>query len=271
VSSLGEFYSDNLSKETNKGKLERSLQGFHNGAVPWGYISTLQGNRKVGVPDPEKVPVVLEMFERYATGLQSDFQIARWLNDQGFTTIKHRQFGKDAVRDLIRNPYYIGQICYRGMSVQQKGITYKSTPPKVSEGQHKPIISQELWEQCQVARERLRVTVKTEQRVSRVHLLQSLAVCAYCGRRLRVQTPKGRPTYYREDSHLRGFYDCIYSGKSIHADDLDTQIASIVKSIKLTSTWEQDVRQLLHEDDKGPDLEIERREIREKLRFAGEL
>ena len=64
VSSLGEFYSDNLSKETNKGKLERSLQGFHNGAVPWGYISTIQGKRKVGVPDPEKVPIVLEVFER---------------------------------------------------------------------------------------------------------------------------------------------------------------------------------------------------------------
>ena len=54
VSSLGEFYSDNLSKETNKGKLERSTQGYHNGAVPWGYISQLQGNRKVGVLDPEK-------------------------------------------------------------------------------------------------------------------------------------------------------------------------------------------------------------------------
>jgi site-specific DNA recombinase len=41
VSSLGEFYSNNLSKKTNKGKLERSLQGFQNGAVPWGYVSTL--------------------------------------------------------------------------------------------------------------------------------------------------------------------------------------------------------------------------------------
>jgi DNA invertase Pin-like site-specific DNA recombinase len=79
VSSLGEFYSDNLSKETNKGKLERSLQGYHNGAVPWGYISVLQGNRKVGVPDPEKALVVVEMFERYATGQYSDMQIAAWV------------------------------------------------------------------------------------------------------------------------------------------------------------------------------------------------
>ena len=83
---MGEFYSDNLSKETNKGKLERSLQGYHNGAVPWGYISVLQGNRKVGVPDPEKAPVVVEMFERYATGRYSDMQIAEWLNAQGLRT-----------------------------------------------------------------------------------------------------------------------------------------------------------------------------------------
>jgi hypothetical protein len=36
ISLLGRFYCDSLSKETNKGKLERSLQGYHNDAVPWG-------------------------------------------------------------------------------------------------------------------------------------------------------------------------------------------------------------------------------------------
>src|SRR4030066_427465 len=82
VSSLGEFYSDNLSKETNKGKLERSLQGYHNGTVPWGYISQLHGNRKGAVPDPEKAPIVVEMFERYAAGAYSDQQISEWLNGQ---------------------------------------------------------------------------------------------------------------------------------------------------------------------------------------------
>src|SRR3990170_4761258 len=99
ISSLGEFYSDNVSKETNKGKLERSLQGYHNGAVPWGYTSQLIGIRKMGVPDPEKAPVVVEMFERYTTGAYSDQEIAEWLNGQGFRTNRHHPFGKDAVRD----------------------------------------------------------------------------------------------------------------------------------------------------------------------------
>lgn len=270
VSTLGEFYSDNLSKETNKGKLERSLQGFHNGAVPWGYTSMLQGNRKVGVPDPEKSPVVVAMFEQYAAGFHSDFQIAEWLNGQGYQTAKNRLFNKDSVRDMLRNPYYIGKIRYRGMTVRPNGVSYRSTPPQFSEGQHTPIISQELWDRCQAMRDSRRVTVKTEQKAARVHLLQSLAVCAHCGRRLRIQTPKNFPTYYREDSHLRGYYDCPYSGQSIHADDLDEQVATLVQSLKLTATWEEDVRKLLHEDDDGPDPEAERKEICTMMRLLRE-
>src|SRR3990170_3471917 len=53
-------------------EIVHELQGYHNGTVPWGYISVLQGKRKVGVLDPEKAPVVVEMFELYATGKYSD-------------------------------------------------------------------------------------------------------------------------------------------------------------------------------------------------------
>lgn len=40
----------------------------------------------LGVPDPEKASLVVEMFERYATGAYSDMQIAEWLNAQGYRT-----------------------------------------------------------------------------------------------------------------------------------------------------------------------------------------
>jgi DNA invertase Pin-like site-specific DNA recombinase len=67
--SLGEFYSDNLSKETHKGKFERAKQGYHNGIVPWGYISKEIENRMLAVPDPDMISVVKQVYERYATGL----------------------------------------------------------------------------------------------------------------------------------------------------------------------------------------------------------
>ncbi len=168
VSSLGEFYSDNLSKETNKGKLERSLQGFHNGAVPWGYISELQGNRKVGVPDPVKAPIVVELFERYATGLYSDFQMADWINGLGYLTAKNRLFNKDSIRDMLRNAYYVGKIRYRGMTVRPKGVSYRSTPPKFSEGHHHPSSHKSYGIAARQYGTAGEFTVKTDQKTARV-------------------------------------------------------------------------------------------------------
>ncbi len=267
VSSLGEFYSDNLSKETNKGKLERSTQGYHNGAVPWGYISQLQGNRKVGVPDPEKAPVVVEMFERYATGAYSDQQIAEWLNVQGYRTSRDHPFGKDTVRDMLCNMYYLGKISYRGMTVRPKGVSFRSTPRRVSEGQHQPIITQGLWDRCQAVRASRRVAVKTIKKTVRINLLQGLVVCVHCGRRLRIQTPKRCPTYYREDSHLRGYHDCPYNGQSVRAEVIDAQIAELIQSIHLPENWEPTVRQMLDVHSERADPEAERKEIRSMLRL----
>jgi site-specific DNA recombinase len=229
VSSLGEFYSDNLSKETNKGKVERSLQGYHNGAVPWGYISRRIGNRKVGVPDPVRAPKVVEMFERYATGAYSYQQIADWLNEQGYRTNRDHPFGKDTVRDMLCNAYFIGKIFYRGMSVRLKGASFRSTPPRVCQGQHEPIIPEELWLQAHSIRSSRRMTVKTIKKTVRVNLLQGLVVCIHCGRRLRIQTPKNCPTYYREESHLRGYRDCPCIGQSVRAESIDAQVARLIQ------------------------------------------
>ena len=270
VSSLGEFYSDNLSKETNKGKLERSLQGFHNGAVPWGYTSGLQGNRKLGVFDPIKAPVVEEMFERYATGVYSDMQIAEWLNAKSLRTNRNQPFGKDTVRDMLCNAYYMGKIRYRGMTVRPKGVSFRSTPPQVSEGQHQPIISDSLWQRCQSIRSSRRVTVKTIKKTVRINFLQGLVICSQCGRRLRIQTPSHCPTYYREESHLRGYHDCPHIGQSVHAELIDTQVADLIQSIRLPENWEPIVRQMLEDQRGRVDPEAECKDIRGVLRLMRE-
>ena len=270
VSSLGEFYSDNLSKETNKGKLERSTQGFHNGAVPWGYVSQLHGNRKVGVPDPEKAPVVVEMFERYATGAYSDLQIAEWLNIRGHLTNRNHPFGKDTVRDMLCNTYYVGRIRYRGMTVRPKDVSFRSTTPRVSEGKHEAIISEDLWHRCKSVRASRRVKVKSIMKTVRINLLQGLVVCSHCGSRLHIQTPKNCATYYREDSHYRGYHDCPYIGQSVRAEVIDAQVADQIRSIHLPENWEPIVRQMLDEQRIQVDPEAERKEIRAALRLLRE-
>lgn len=49
-----------------------------------------------------------------------------------------------------------------------------------------------------------------------------------------IQTPKKGPTYYREDSHLRGYRDCSDISKSVRASVIDEQVAELVKSLKLS-------------------------------------
>ena len=270
VSSLGEFYSDNLSKETNKGKLERSLQGFHNVAVPWGYISTIQGKRKVGVPDPEKVPIVLEVFERYASGKYSDMEIANWMNAQGLKSNRGHPFGKDTIREMLVNAYYVGQILYRGMSVRSKGVCFRSTPPKITEGQHEAIVPEELWQRVQTTRNSRRIRADTNQKTVHINLLQGLVVCANCGRRLRIQSHPRGPTYYREESRLSGYRDCAVTGQSVRAETIDDQVGKLVQSLKLPANWEESVRDLCQQQSDGPDPETERKGIRGTLRLIRE-
>jgi len=74
-----------------------------------------------------------------------------------------------------------------------------------------------------------RVQVDTLQKTVRINLLlQGLVVCARCGGRLKIQTPKRGPTYYREDSHLRGYRDCSDISQCVRAESIDTQVGELV-------------------------------------------
>jgi hypothetical protein len=160
----------------------------------------------------------------------------------------------------------MGKVRYKGLAARENGASYRGTAGRVSPGQHEPLISEELWQQCQKVRENRHQKVKSRKATRHIYLLNGIIVCAECGRRLRAQTPKGSGSYYREVSHLNGFDDCPNLRTSVRSAIIDDQIAILVQSLKLPADWEQAVRRLLQEDQTGPDLELERREIREKIR-----
>jgi hypothetical protein len=156
------------------------------------------------------------------------------------------------------------------MTVRPKGVCFRCTHPKVSEGQHQPIINDELWQRCIAVRASRRVTVKTIKKTVRINLLQGLVVCSQCGRRLQIQTPGGSPTYYREDSRLRGYQDCSYSGQSVHADEIDSQVVDLIRSIRFPDNWAPIVRQIVDDQREKDDPETERKDIRGMLRLMRE-
>lgn len=96
-----EYYSVSLSFWTRAGLAEKARQGHLVGQLPWGYMR--DPDTREAVPHPERAPLVLGMFERYATGQESDRTIAAWLNAKGARTTKGRAFAKDTVREMLVN------------------------------------------------------------------------------------------------------------------------------------------------------------------------
>src|SRR4029453_8323816 len=83
---LSQFYSDNLSNETKKGKRERKAQGLYNGVLPFG---AMKGEDGIPAADPSNYPGLVLAFD-LAAGGKSDRDIARALNDAGCRTTGNR-------------------------------------------------------------------------------------------------------------------------------------------------------------------------------------
>jgi site-specific DNA recombinase len=261
LGSLGEFYSDNLSKETHKGKYERAMQGYHNGWVPWGYVSEKVGDRKMAIQDPIKSSIVLEMFERYATGQYYDQEIADWLNTQGVQTFRKHPFTKDGVREMLQNPFYKGLLHYRGAFT--KGISY-SSESKFVKGVHQPIISDDLFARCQKVRSGRRRSVNTRQATRRVYLLSGIVKCKTCGKKMRAQSAhSGR--YYRDASRFSGV-PCLFSGLSVRADLVEEKVAFVMESLILPDDWQASLLDALNNPKDSPNPQKEKARIKGEIR-----
>lgn len=161
---MAEYYSAELSQKVRRGLRESMLKGHALGANPmFGYKII---NKKY-VIDPIMAPIVVEIFERYASG-ETAKAIVDDLNTRGILTAKGEKFKTNTIYFILRNEKYIGTYRY-GDIVVNNVID--------------PIISLELWTRVQNIlevnsrnRSRSRCTAPEE------FLLTGKLFCEYCKR-----------------------------------------------------------------------------------------
>jgi site-specific DNA recombinase len=210
-----EYYSVSLSFWTRAGLAEKARQGYLVGSLPWGYMRNPDSAEVV--PDPERAPLVLGMYERYATGQESDRSIAAWLNAKGARTARGRAFTKDTVREMLVNAAYCGYVC----ALRDTSRTLK--------GRHEAIVPEELFDRVQDVRG-WRTRVDRPGRPSEDYLLRKLLFCERCGARMQG-TRGGREQHrrYQCGTRRRGG-DCTQT--IVKAKPLEDQLVEWLRDFR---------------------------------------
>ncbi len=246
---MAEWYSANLSQETQKGKRQRAHSGLYNGTLCYGYQ---KGQEGIPIPHPFEAEGVRQAFQAYATGAYSDKDIADLLNALGHrarSTWGIRPWSKDSVTALLKNPFYLGYTKYRGALLP---------------GKHAPIISEELFARCQEVRKRRTRAPRSNCRHFRTYILTGLLRCVSCGGRLTAQSIRDH-RYYRDRASLRS-QPCNQPQTGVRADEVEAQLDAVVARFRLLPSWRERVLDLISSRPERERLQRERVRLEVKLR-----
>lgn len=185
------------------------------GTLPWGYVRDRESG--LAVPDPDRAPLVLELFERYATGQHSDLELAAWLNAKGARTARGRPFGKDTVREMLVNAAYCGYV------------TALRSKDRSIRGLHEPIVPEELFDRVQEIRG-WRTRIVKPGPPSEDYLLRKLLYCEHCGARMHgSKGSRGRVRRYQCSTRRYGG-DCPQP--IVQAEPLEEQIVDWLRDFQ---------------------------------------
>ena len=188
MSSIAEFYSQNLANEVKKGLYEKVKNGGTASKAPLGYINIRRTDDKgreerTVVLDEERAPLVKLAFEEFATGNWVASDLAEHLAARGLTTratpkIPSTPIDQKLLYGVLRHPYYKGVVVY-------KGVEYT--------GNHPALVNSETWQRVQDV---LDSHINGERTREHPHFLKGSLYCHSCGSRMIV-------TYARSASGVR--------------------------------------------------------------------
>ena len=184
MSSIAEFYSQNLAAEVKKGSLQKAKSGGTPGRAPIGYVNVrkvVNGREERTIEiDPVRGPLMQYAFERYAMGNINLRDLLQDLTERGLDSRPGPRSPSKPItlshfHRLITHPYYKGLVLY-------KGVTYP--------GNHQPLVDVNTWQKVQDVLASRSSQGKKDRKHN--HYLKGAVWCGQCGGRLIVSHNKGR-------------------------------------------------------------------------------
>lgn len=222
---FAQWFLDNLSEETKKGKKERWEQGKWNGSsVPFGYSVAYQKDLGDGVPRPnDQQAVIKEAFALSRAGF-TDSKIAGELNRRQYAAPEGLgRWTKDTIAHVLTNRFYIGEVQYKG---------------QWREGEHTGIVDHPLFDEVQRVRA-ARAKNRGGSKTSREYPLAGLLHCGRCGQRFRADWDRVNRLY--RDMGRERQTGC--EQPRIPARRAEDEIGRILAGLTLPPDWQAAVMQ----------------------------
>ena len=211
------YYVDNLREEVIKGMREKAEQGIFPGHAPFGYLNN-PATRGIDV-HPEESLVVKRIFELYVSGKYPLTLLRKAVKDEF-----GRVLNRSNLHKILNNRMYIGYFEWRGE-------TYKGT--------HAPIITPQLFENCQAVMHGFNKGKYRKHDIA----FRGMLTCAHDNCTVTAELKKGKYVYYRCSG---------YRGKCelprFREEQISEKLAEILKRIhipdqvleKITSSLERE-------------------------------
>ncbi len=205
---MAKNYVDNLSEETSKGMLEKARQGLYPSFAPLGYLNCKE--TKSIIPDPVRAPLVVKLFEAYATGRHSLSSLVKLSWEIGLRTRKGNKVARSAIATMLSKLTYTGDFVWNG-------TTYSGT--------YEPILSRALFDEVQN-----RLSAASHSKPKRHDFaFRGLVRCGNCGCMVTADMKKGKYVYYR-CTHNKS--NC--KEKPVNESDLAAMLGAPLKDLVLT-------------------------------------
>ncbi|MEI6851417.1 MAG: recombinase family protein [Bacteroidota bacterium] len=237
-----EVENDRRSLNVIKGMRRGNLEGRYLGPAPKGYINNRDEFDKAIILPSEEASLVVEAFEMMATGLYTQAEILKTLNQKGI------KCGKTQFSVLLHNRLYTGKVYVKAGDDE---------PEQWVNGIHKPLITEELFQKVQdVMSGRLnkRSRPKPQKQVDALPL-RSFLICPKCGKKLTGSKSKGNGGWYF-------YYHCNACKVRYKADDLNFQMDEMLESVQILpevkDLYLEIIKDLLKESDVERKKEIKK-------------
>ena len=243
MSTIAEFYSRNLATEVTKGMTQKATNGGTLGKAPIGYLNVRErdpNGREVRTVqlDPERAPLIEWAFKAYASGNWTVSQLHDELTSRGLLSLPTpkrpaKPLAVSSVHRLLTNPYYKGDVTYRGVNYQ---------------GAHQPLVPAEVWYQVQA----VLTAHKSAAEATQVHdhYLKGTVHCGLCGSRLIVSNAKNRHgnvyCYFVCSGRHSKRTDCARG--AILIADVEKLIEDYYQRIQITPAHREALAGMLHHE-----------------------